>query len=783
MKAVKNISYLLILLTFSVQAIAQSPKKYLKTGEEFEESKSYPDARDQYTKALELDPKYVDAYVARARVFEKMYQVKEAIEDYNRASTFDPDNEEWYYNLARLHLKMDQPRKTLELSNKALEKKSNYTEALMIKTEAYIGLKQYTNAMESANQLVDDEKSARTYSIHGEVSMLIKDWGKAEFDFEKAVKYDKSDINAYVQLSKCQVELGKKEEALITCEDGMKVDPKSSEMFVARANVYRAKADYPNAINDLSQALMLAAPSDKNNVYVIRGQYYNEFGQSQGAINDFTKVISADPDNFEALYSRAGAYETSTNYEAAMKDYQTLLKLSPHDERAKELLTMASTRLYELNKESDLPKITFISPSNVNENNIPVPKNLLEAVIHAKVEDASMISSIRVDGVDVTFDKENLNPDFKFRVHPKDKGNVELIVEDVYKNKAIVDYNLVATEIDSPVVRIIAPYASDDGEIYLENNEPSLYIEGRIEDESLIKSIKIDDATASYVIDDKNPSFSATLNILNKGGITITAIDAYGNRTIQKFKFNREGAIIAANNPMGKTWVVFIENSNYVNFASLEGPSKDVRTMKTALANYEVHNFIRKQDMTKQDFEKFFSIELRDLVRSNHVNSLVVWYAGHGKFLNESGYWIPIDAKRDDEFTYFNINSLKAAMQSYSKYITHTLVITDACESGPSFYQAMRSTSTERSCSDWESTRFKSSQVFSSAGYELASDDSQFTKTFANSLMNNPDKCIPIDKIVSKVTEAVTKGGSQKPKFGKIAGFEDENGTFFFMKR
>ena len=165
------------------------------------------------------------------------------------------------------------------------------------------------------------------------------------------------------------------------------------------------------------------------------------------------------------------------------------------------------------------------------------------------------------------------------------------------------------------------------------------------------------------------------------------------------------------------------------------------------------------------------------------MNSLLVWYAGHGKFLNETGYWIPVDAKRDDEFTYFNINSLKAAMQSYSKYITHTLVITDACESGPSFYQAMRATPKERSCTDWEATRFKSSQVFSSAGYELASDDSQFTKTFANSLQNNPATCIPIEKIVSKVTEAVAKGGSQKPKFGKIAGFEDENGTFFFMKR
>ena len=528
---------------------------------------------------------------------------------------------------------------------------------------------------------------------------------------------------------------------------------------------------------------MVATPADKNDVYITRGQYYTEFGQSQAAVNDFTKVLLADPKNFEALYSRAAAYEASTNYQSAVQDYQALLKLSPNDDDARALLEAANLRLFELNRESSQPAITFIQPSLVNTNELPVPKNMLEFLVHAKIEDKSMIKSLQVDGIDVNYDKTVLNPEFKFRVHPKEKTSVEITAEDVYKNKAILTYKFVATEIDSPVVRILAPYASDDGEIYLDKNEPSLYIEGRIEDESLIKSILIDGSTASYAVQEHNPAFSATLNIHNKNSIVITTIDHYGNRTIQKFRLNREGAQIASTNPMGKTWIVFIENSNYMNFASLSGPGKDVRTMKQALANYEIHNVIRKADMKKEDFEKFFSIELRDLVRTNHVNSLLVWYAGHGKFLNETGYWIPTDAKRDDEFTYFNINSLKAAMQSYSKHITHTLVITDACESGPTFYQAMRSATKEQSCDDWQATRFKSSQVFSSAGYELASDDSQFTKTFANSLMNNPNKCIPIDKIVSKVTEAVTKGGSQKPQFGKIAGFEDENGTFFFMKR
>ncbi len=233
---------------------------------------------------------------------------------------------------------------------------------------------------------------------------------------------------------------------------------------------------------------------------------------------------------------------------------------------------------------------------------------------------------------------------------------------------------------------------------------------------------------------------------------------------------------------MGKTWAIFIENSNYSNFANLEGPTKDVSLMKSALVKYNVNNLIHKKDMSKEEMERFFSIELRDLVRSNNVKSLLIWYAGHGKFLNQTGYWVAVDSKRDDEFTYFNISSLKSALNTYTSSIDHTLVITDACESGPSFYQAMRSELKPRSCGDL-SAKMKSSQVFSSAGYELAVDNSQFTKTFANTLINSQDACLPIESIVQRVTTAVQSNNQQKPLFGKIAGLGDEDGTFFFIAK
>lgn len=239
----------------------------------------------------------------------------------------------------------------------------------------------------------------------------------------------------------------------------------------------------------------------------------------------------------------------------------------------------------------------------------------------------------------------------------------------------------------------------------------------------------------------------------------------------------------ANNSPMGKTWIVFFENSDYETFASLEGPTQDVVLMKSALRGYKIDSVIHKKNLTKQKMENFVSVELKNQVKKNRVNSVLFWYAGHGKFIHETGYWVPVDAQRDDESTFFNINFLKESLRSYENELTHILVITDACESGPTFYQAMRNFNPDRNCNDLLASQSKSSQVFSSTGYELAIDESQFTRTFASSLTNNSFSCIPIESIVSQVTMAVVKNNQEKPKFGKIEGLKDENGTFFFISK
>jgi tetratricopeptide (TPR) repeat protein len=777
-----NAIFLVLFLSFISSGLqGQNAKQFLKTGDEFLKVNKFEDAIQQFSKALEIESDLTKAYTQRAFCYSKLSRFKEAADDYDRASVFIPKDETNFYNAADMYYKIGDNQNSLDRLNKSLEINNRFVEGFQLKVLVLLNLKRDDEALEAAKTALRLKESSENYFVYAKVNESLGNLDVAAESYLTALEKNDKNLEAAIRLADVQRKQKKYNLAISYINRAIRQDASSVEAYLIRSEIYADQLQYQPAINDISTILGLK-PDDPD-MYFKRGKYYQAFTQHTNAILDFNKVISLQPENAKAYYERAYSYEQLMQYKEAIKDYETLTKLAKYDIAAHEMLAAAKSRLFELNREGNKPVVTISDPQEKENKVLDVPKGVNVLPLTGIIKDESNLKSVIINNFSIPFALKDRNYEFLTSVNLNNSDQLTIEVTDIYDNIETSVYTIRRTEISPPVINIIAPYASDNNLIYLDNNDPSIYIEGAILDESHIVNISIDGVLASYIPDDLNPTFQATINILNKSSFTVKARDEFGNLTEETFTLNREAADISASNPMGKTWVVFVENSNYENFASLEGPVKDVTLMKTALSKYSVHNFIEKKNMTKQEMEKFFAIELRDLLRSNRVNSILIWYAGHGKYINESGYWVPVDAKRDDEFTYFNINALKASMQSYPKEVTHTLVITDACESGPSFYQAMRGSSAIKSCGDWSATRLKSSQVFSSAGYELAVDNSQFTKTFANVLANNPNVCIPIESIVQKVTTAVTKGNQQKPQFGKIAGLQDEDGTFFFMSK
>jgi tetratricopeptide (TPR) repeat protein len=771
---------IILIVAVSVTAYGQNAKAFVKAGEKFMESLNYEAAMEQFSRAIDVDPNNSAGYVARAGAYEGMLKFDEAYSDLEKALVMSPKDVEILLGLGRICNYQGKYEEALGFLNRATAIDKRHSLVYPEKVTTLMGLKRYDQALKASDTALIIKDISANYYQRGLVYIALNNDVMGKREFEKSISKDKDNPLPRIALVDLLIKEGKLGEALGQANTVLQKDDRNTTAYAARSRVYVASMDFPNAINDVSKNIVIE-PNNPSH-YFDRGVLYQKFNQHSNAINDFTKFITIRADDPEVYFARAASYEEIQNNEKAIADYTKITELSEFDMNARRRLKEANDRLFAMNRESIAPEITILSPQPVGDV-LEVRGDNSTVLISGKIVDKSKIDTLLINKERIQVVENNGVYEFVASVNVTGVKSVVISAKDVYGNLKTLNYGIRQTEIVPPKIAVVAPYASDDGTIYLDNNNPTQRIEGKIADESRIKSIFIEGTTASYPVNDLNPSFNATVDVMNKNKITIIAEDVYGNRQESVFNLNREGAQLAETNPMGRTWVVFIENSDYTTFASLEGPEKDITLMQRALANYQVHNVIHKRNMTKLDMERFFSIELRDQIRANNVKSLMVWYAGHGKYINEVGYWIPVDAKRDDEFTYFNINGLRAAMETYVNVINHLLVVTDACESGPSFYTAMRAAEVDRSCDDYRATQMKSSQVFSSAGVELAMDNSQFTQTFYNSLVNNPNSCIPIDEIVVNVRKAVELTKQQAPKFGKITGLKDEDGTFFFIAK
>jgi len=778
----KRLVLILILLPVisSVTVLAQSAKQCYKAGDEFYKSMNFNEAIEQYKRAIELDPDFEKAYIRRAMSYSKIGDHASAAADYDRAIVFnEKDADLFYFSGYEWHL---QGKNNIALSklSRAIDIQAKFLEAYQVRSVVNMGLEKYDQALEDCKKCLKLKEDEKGYYNLAQVYEKLEMYNEAEQAYLKSIEKNKQVAGTHYSLALLQYKRLKYGAANNSINQVLQFEPKNLDGILLQSQILAAQGNFPKAIEVLSMA-SIDYP-DEALIFLYRGDINALMNQASYSIIDYSRAIELNPDNAEIYYKRAGAYEAIRDYEKALVDYETLLAMSKYDGTAQRLHELATLRMFELNREENKPRVVLKDPVVKGGNMIDIPREISVINLTGIVEDESAISTLQVNGFTVPVEKTEEGYQFLASVNLNTTDKITIQVSDIYNNAETAIFPIRRTEADAPVVQMIAPYGSENNILYLDNSDPQIYIEGRIEDESTISSIYVESVLASYIPSDLNPSFTAMVNVENKSKIMVLVEDEYGNKSEILYTLNRDAQAFG-DNPMGKTWAIFIENSDYESFASLEGPTKDITMMKAALARYQVHNTIHKKNMSKVDLQRFFSIELRDMIRSNRVNSILVWYAGHGKYVNESGYWIPIDANRDDEFTYYNINALKASMQSYPDFLSHTLVITDACESGPSFYQAMRSGIVDRDCNDWESTRFKSSQVFSSAGYELAVDDSQFTRTFANVLINNPSNCVPIENIVQKVTSAVVNSNQQKPQFGKIAGLEDENGTFFFIPK
>jgi tetratricopeptide (TPR) repeat protein len=779
-----------ILLSFSFFQFTsgQSPSKLLKEGKEQAMTGKCNEAINFFTRAIEAKSSFTDAYLERAKCYILMKEYLKAVDDCKFLVNIKPKNEDYQLLLAQAYYFAGKPAQGAELlAHLVIEdpsKKSYFEWAIKCK----LALKENEGAVNYCNEALAQFEEDHFFTYMKGVSLdSARNHQLAVLSYERAIrqieeKYHKEERKPFVvyyeALGTSLMKIKRYDNAAGYFSQINSIDTGYNKAYELMGDANLGSGKYQQAVSRYTRAIK-SNPNNLN-LYYKRGTALKNQKQYTEAINNFNQLLSVDSTNILALLERAFCADEIGEYDVAQSFYKKAKRIDPYNRQVDQYIDASAKKMYEVNREDEKPELKITTPDIEGfALLVPVSRSYLE--VKGRIIDKSKILKIIIDEVDAKFSKDSLNPHFSASVSLERKNQVVFKVTDIYYNTLSVTYSLKQFEKNNPIVVLSDPIPSGN-QLYVGKNSGNiLKLHGHIDDESQIRSIIVNNNHAVYSLSELNPEFNVELNIAKIDTLVFIVTDAFENTSVTRYILNRKAITESVVNPMGITWVVFIENGSYANFPSLEGPAKDRETLKNALSSYRIDNFITKKNMTKDEMERFFSIELRQQLKSAQVNSLVVWYAGHGKFQNENGYWIPVNAKMNDEFTYFQITNLKGYISTY-KFLNHVLIISDACETGSAFCANENDSPDPGDCMKSDKARLQSAQVFTSSNKEKSADNSLFANIFCGILSANTDPCIPIEKIRTKVSKTVTLNQSQRPMFGHIQGLEHKGGSFYFMR-
>lgn len=525
-----------ILLCLFVCGRAQDTGALLQAADSL--SDGQPDlAVEILNRALAADPDSEEVLKVRAEAYGNLKQYGKAAADYKRLAQLSPDEESnWFlagYNLYQ----SGQYRDALTSLNRAAKINPQYLPAFHFKIRALLALNENEAALKVSDSTLMIGETAMNYFLQGEVNKRMNARQKAEWAYAKATKIDRGFVEAYLALADLAADTNKAEETLVNADAVLAIDPDSEEALIARSRGFALLKQYGEAIDDVSSAIRLN-PSSQSACYW-RGTYYLENNAPQEALKDFDFVLQKDAGNWQALAGRADAYAATGDKEAALADYRKLLAAASDYPEKDEITQRANRHIFELGRENHAPQLTLTDPQ-VENFELHIPDNRQTITIKGKITDESQVGPLLVNGQKIPVVAVGGGFEFVAIINVEDIQQINMEVSDVYGNLDKPLYHLVRNETVKPQVALFTPKASDNGTIILEAaNEASLYIEGKVTDESTIISIFVDGRAVDFDQDVVDPAFSAVIDVGDKTHFTIAVSDRYGNTTEQTYALEK----------------------------------------------------------------------------------------------------------------------------------------------------------------------------------------------------------------------------------------------------
>ena len=219
----------------------------------------------------------------------------------------------------------------MDICNEVLAGSANDPSALGVRSQIYTAMGRYDLAMQDADKALSiDSRSDRALYAKAEVLFYgNRDYNQALQQYDAAIRANTQMAEAYSGKARALIGQQKQKDALKVAEDALKLFPNDLELYYVRGLLNFQSGKYKPAVDDYDKVLSLNAEWNIYQVYLNRGFANDALQRPDMAMQDFTKAITADPNNAGGYVARGNLQYNNAKYMDAAEDYKKAEILNP----------------------------------------------------------------------------------------------------------------------------------------------------------------------------------------------------------------------------------------------------------------------------------------------------------------------------------------------------------------------------------------------------------------------------------------------------------------------
>ncbi len=434
-------------------------------------------ALKDFNEALQIDSKSFFALTQRGDFYNAVFDYDAAVNDYGEAIRINPTSTEPRNN--RGNIFFDQKKYDLAASDYTMVIQQDPENAAGYSNRGYVYMlqKKYDLALTDLTQSVSlNPSSGISWNKRGSVYMDMLQYDSALNDFNKALRLNAADTTAFNNKGLLYYNQHKYDEAIDAFNSALKINPHYSDALNNRALVFYRMGNYEKAVSDFKSAInfkpgystliinlvlvylandQLKEASNlynqyreqkltsyleefaawsflKNYItaccdYITKGNYKDALPLLEASLKEYKETNETQPgmslslEYSNVVYKTAFVCEKLAEKNKALEYYKVAQIINPKLGGIAEKITSLSGSISKAAVASNEPaQIKLLSPKVLNGSTVEKsPGNATLMFVSGTIDDKSGISSVRVNGTDVT----TLRDDGYFAVKVKNDVN------------------------------------------------------------------------------------------------------------------------------------------------------------------------------------------------------------------------------------------------------------------------------------------------------------------------------------------------------------------------